>query len=27
VMEKLKLEYVRDFDRVDLPHVLYRARR
>lgn len=27
VMEKLGLEYVRDFDRIGLPHVLYRARR
>jgi [ribosomal protein S5]-alanine N-acetyltransferase len=25
VMEKLGLEYVRDFDRLGLPHVLYRA--
>ncbi|MCD6014220.1 MAG: acetyltransferase, ribosomal protein N-acetylase [Solirubrobacterales bacterium] len=27
VMEKLGLEYVRDFDHLGLPHVLYRARR
>ena len=27
VMDKLGLEYVRDFDRIGLPHVLYRARR
>jgi hypothetical protein len=26
-MEKLGLDYVRDFDRAGLPHVLYRARR
>ena len=27
VMEKLGLEYVREFDHLGLPHVLYRARR